>query len=93
MTGPASFARMVANIAPTLQSLRSQSGNNLNGVFIHRLRFAVRFAEFHQQRMSGELDGAAWDVVEIFQEEIVPTSWWAVVLNDTLDLLQNSTLF
>ncbi|KAK7687336.1 hypothetical protein QCA50_009842 [Cerrena zonata] len=93
INGPASFAHTVANIAPTLQSLRSQNGNNLNGVFIHRLRFAVRFAEFHQRRLNGELEDAALDVMDIFQEEIVPTSWWAVVLCDTLDLLRNNERF
>ena len=89
--GPVSFASMIANIAPTLQSLRSQAGDDLNGVFIHRLRFAVRSAEFHQRKLTGELEDAALDVIEIFQEEIAPSSWWAVILCDALDLLQNST--
>ncbi|KAJ8482613.1 hypothetical protein ONZ51_g5233 [Trametes cubensis] len=59
------------------------------GVFLHRLMFAVRFAEFHQRRASGDGQGAAFDVVTMFREDIAPKSWWAVLLCDALELLQN----
>ncbi|CAL1715565.1 unnamed protein product [Somion occarium] len=88
--GPTIFARMVQSIAPSLQALKSQSGSNISGVFIYRLMFAVHFAEFHQRRMNGELEDAASDIIEMFQKEIVPTSWWAVVLCDALELLQHN---
>ncbi|KAI0642447.1 Nup85 nucleoporin-domain-containing protein [Trametes meyenii] len=85
------FARLVAHVAPSLHSLRTDSGTKISapGVFLHRLMFAVRFAEFHQRRASGDGQGAAFDVVAMFREEIVPKAWWAVLLCDALELLQN----
>ncbi|KAH9888788.1 Nup85 nucleoporin-domain-containing protein [Cubamyces lactineus] len=95
--GPEQFARLVANIAPSLHSLRTEAGTKIPapGVFLHRLMFAVRFAEFHQRRASGDGQGAAFDVVAMFREDITPKSWWAVLLCDSLELLQNggSTFF
>ncbi|KAI0832142.1 Nup85 nucleoporin-domain-containing protein [Trametes gibbosa] len=89
--GPEQFAQLVANVAPSLQTLRTDSGANIAapGVFLHRLMFAIRFAEFHQRRTSGDSQGAALDVVSMFREEIVPQAWWAVLLCDALELLQN----
>jgi len=86
--GPALFAKSVADIAPSLQTLRSHSG--ANGVFVYRLKFAVRFAEFHQRKINGDLQEAAFDVVSMFQEDIAPKLWWAVILCDAVDLLQNN---
>lgn len=88
--GSASFSRSVANIAPSLHALRAQASQGLNGVFIYRLVFAVRFAEFHQRKVKEEFLDAAGDVVAMLKE-VAPKSWWAVVLCDTVDLLQNST--
>ncbi|KAI0630839.1 Nup85 nucleoporin-domain-containing protein [Trametes polyzona] len=89
--GPAPFAQLVANIAPSLQSLRTDTGATIAapGVFLHRLMFAIRFAEFHQRRASGDGQGAALDAVAMFREEIVPEAWWAVLLCDALELLQD----
>lgn len=89
VTGPERYAHLVANIAPSLQALRTKSGPN--GVFIYRLVFAVRFAEFHQRRLNGELQDAALDLVAMLREDIAPKSWWAVLLSYAVDLLQNST--
>ncbi|KAI0369186.1 hypothetical protein BV20DRAFT_1044625 [Pilatotrama ljubarskyi] len=94
--GPDHFARLVANIAPSLHGLRADAGAKIPapGVFTHRLMFAVRFAEFHQRRASGDGRGAALDVVTMFREEIVPKSWWAVLLCDALELLRDGgTMF
>ncbi|KAI0690305.1 Nup85 nucleoporin-domain-containing protein [Cytidiella melzeri] len=85
--GPVKFARLVANIAPSLQSLRKQQSSVANGVFIYRLMFAVHFAEFHQRRMHGELHEAAKDAVAMLKGHIAPKSWWAVILADCVDLL------
>ncbi|TCD63518.1 hypothetical protein EIP91_005319 [Steccherinum ochraceum] len=87
--GPSNFARSVANIAPSLHALRAQSKSGLNGVFIYRLIFAVRFAEFHQRKVNQEYMDAAGDVVAMLKEEVAPRAWWAVVLCDAVDLLQN----
>ncbi|EIW58253.1 uncharacterized protein TRAVEDRAFT_123029 [Trametes versicolor FP-101664 SS1] len=89
--GSEQFAQLVANIAPSLQSLRADAGAKIPapGVFLHRLMFVIRFAEFHQRRASGDGQGAATDVVAMFREDIVPQAWWAVLLCDTVELLQN----
>lgn len=88
--GPAKFARLVAEIAPSLQTLRASadsSNYSLNGIFLHRLVFVVRYAEFHQRRMSNDLVEAAVDLVGMFEEDIVPSQWWGVLLYDSVDLL------
>jgi len=88
--GPEHFARYVADIAPSLQTLRTQPG--FPGVFIHRLMFAVRYAEFHQRCLNQDLQEAALSLVTMFHDDIAPKSWWAVLLNDAIQLLHNSTL-
>lgn len=87
-SGPAKFAHLVANIAPSLSAF---TRNPENSVFLYRLEFAVRFAEFHHRRLNGDLHNAALDVVTMLRDGVAPKSWWAVVLYDTVDLLQNST--
>ncbi|KAG9309470.1 Nup85 nucleoporin-domain-containing protein [Chiua virens] len=84
--GPEQYTRYVLDIAPSLQALRANAGTH--GVFIHRLIFAVRYAEFHQRLLNRDLQDAAWDLVTIFQEEIAPKSWWGVLLCDAVQLLQ-----
>lgn len=91
--GPANFARLVANIAPSLQTLRAQQESIASGVFVYRLMFAVRFAEFHQRRLNGEWHDAAYDVVAMLREDIAPKGWWAVVLSDAVELLQHGAPF
>ncbi|EMD38750.1 hypothetical protein CERSUDRAFT_133256 [Gelatoporia subvermispora B] len=86
--GPEPFARLVANVAPVLHSLRSQ--HSAHGIFLYRLMFAVRFAEFHQRRVNGDLQEAAFDLVAMFREDLAPRSWWGVLLSDAVELLQHS---
>ncbi len=85
--GPAEFARLVANIAPSLHTLRTQPAN---GVFLYRLMFAVRFAEFHQRRLNDDIQHAALYLVSLLRDDIAPKSWWAVALYDAVELLCNS---
>jgi nuclear pore complex protein Nup85 len=85
--GPEQFTRYVAGIAPSLQALRMHSG--AQGIFIHRLMFAVRYAEFHQRLGNQDLQDAAWDLVSMFQDGLTPKSWWAVLLCDSRQLLQH----
>lgn len=85
--GPEEYARSVAKIAPSLHTLRAES--KASGVFVYRLHFAVRFAEFHYRRLNGTLQDAAFDVVAMLREEIAPKSWCAVLLSDAVELLQN----
>lgn len=85
--GKERFGSLVARIAPSLQALRAN--DSANAVFVYRLMFAVRFAQFHQNYARGSLKAAANDVVSMFREDLVPKSWWAVVLSDAIDLLMN----
>lgn len=80
------FARYAADIAPSLQELQAQPASR--GIFIHRLMFAVRYAQFHHLRMKQELQEAAQDLLTMFREEIAPKSWWGVLLCDANELLQ-----
>lgn len=89
--GPEQYTRYVLDIAPSLQAFRANTG--AHDVFIHRLMFAVRYAEFHQRLLNLDLQDAAWDLVTIFQEEIAPKSWWGVLLCDAVQLLQYGKLF
>lgn len=88
--GPEVFARSVAAVAPSLQELRAHPG--ADGVFTHRLMFAVRYAEFHQRRLNGDLQEAALDVLTMFSEGLAPKSWWGVLLCDAVDLVRNDDL-
>jgi hypothetical protein len=85
--GPEVFARSVAAVAPTLQELRAHPG--ADGVFTHRLMFAVRYAEFHQRRLRGDLQEAALDLLTMFNEDLAPKSWWGVLLCDAVELIRN----
>lgn len=87
--GPVEFARLVADIAPSLHTLQTQAGHFGDGIFIYRLLFAVRFAEYHQHRLQGDVQDAAADIMSIFKEDLAPKSWWAIVLLDAIELLQN----
>lgn len=84
--GPETFVRAVAEIAPSLQQLRSDW--TTDGIFIRRLIFAVRYAEFHQKRVEQDLQDAALDLISMFQDDVVPKAWWGVLLCDSVNLLQ-----
>jgi nuclear pore complex protein Nup85 len=89
--GPATFARYAADIASSLQELQAQP--SCRAAFIHRLTFAVRYAQFHHLRMKQELEDAASDLVAMFHDDIPPKSWWGVLLCDAIELLQCSQSF
>ncbi|KAJ7091342.1 Nup85 nucleoporin-domain-containing protein [Mycena belliarum] len=88
ISGPTSFAQYASDIAPSLQNLGVQHPSS-QGVFIHRLMFAVRYSNFHQLRVKHDLQNAASDLVAMFRDDIAPKSWWAVMLCDAVDLLQH----
>ncbi|KAH7905644.1 nucleoporin Nup85-like protein [Hygrophoropsis aurantiaca] len=87
--GPEQFTYYVASIAPSLQAVRTQPG--AQGIFIHRLVFAVRYAEFHQRLQNQDLYDAAWDLITMFQEDLVPKSWWGAILCEAAGLLQHKS--
>ncbi|GLB43373.1 putative nup85 Nucleoporin [Lyophyllum shimeji] len=88
-SGPRNFAAYAAAIAPSIQELRSRPTHL--GVFAHRLLFAVRYAHFHQLREQRNFQDAAADLIAIFREDLAPKSWWAVLLCDSVPLLQHSS--
>lgn len=59
------------------------------GIFVHRLMFAVRYAHFHQLLEKQELHDASVDLVAIFHDDLAPKSWWAILLCDSVQLLQH----
>ncbi|KDR68007.1 hypothetical protein GALMADRAFT_79171 [Galerina marginata CBS 339.88] len=85
-SGPQKFTQYALAIAPSVQELRTQS--TIQGVFVHRLIFAVRYARFHELVGKQEYQDAASDILAIFVEDVAPTAWWAVVLCDSVPLLR-----
>ena len=83
--GSHQFTSYALEIAPSVQELQTQS--SIQGISVHRLIFAVRFARYHQLIEKQEYQDAASDLMAIFVEEVAPTSWWAVVLCDSVQLL------
>jgi hypothetical protein len=88
--GPQNYTRYALAIAPSVQELRTKS--NVHGIFVHRLVFAVRYARFHELMEKREYQEAASDLIAIFSENVAPTSWWAVVLYDSVPLLRYGEL-
>ncbi|KAF8074701.1 nucleoporin Nup85-like protein [Lyophyllum atratum] len=88
-SGPNNFAAYASAIAPSIQELRSRPMHQ--GIFAHRLLFAVRYAHFHQLREEQQLQDAASDLITIFREDLAPKSWWAVLLCDSVPLLQHGS--
>lgn len=94
--GPAKFTSLVAEIAPSLQTLRSAADTSdypMHGIFLHRLMFIVKYAEFHQRKMSNDLIEAAADLISMFEDDIAPTSWWGVLLQDSVEFLNYRECF
>ncbi|KAK2465707.1 hypothetical protein APHAL10511_002251 [Amanita phalloides] len=90
ISGPEKFAKYASTIAPTVRQLRTQ--NVQQGICVHRLLFAVRYAQFHEHRRQGNLVDAAQELVSIFFDDLAPKSWWAVLLNDAIELLQGDQI-
>ncbi|KAF8637523.1 hypothetical protein AX17_002767 [Amanita inopinata Kibby_2008] len=86
-SGPEQFSRYALTVAPTVQQLRTQ--DTFQGVFVHRLLFAVRYAHFHELRREERYQNAATELVSIFYDDLAPKCWWAVLLSDSVELLQN----
>ncbi|OCB86404.1 hypothetical protein A7U60_g6522 [Sanghuangporus baumii] len=85
--GPAHYVSLVADIAPSLPELRVEPGPQ--GIFVQRLKFAVRYAEFHQRKMDNDLENALLDLVSIFVEDLAPRAWWGVLLYDAIAFLED----
>ncbi|KAJ7583127.1 Nup85 nucleoporin-domain-containing protein [Mycena floridula] len=88
--GPSSFAKYASDVSPALQDLLNHKPD-LHSVFVHRLMFAVRYSQFHQLRQQQQLQYAATDLVSMFTDDVAPRSWWAIMLNDSMPLLQHES--
>lgn len=86
--GPISLARHASDIAPSVEDLRDHSKSQ--GVFFHRLTFAVRYSHFHQLRLRHDVQDAASDLISLLHDDVAPKSWWAVLLCDSVEFLQYS---
>jgi nuclear pore complex protein Nup85 len=84
------FAKCAGDITPFLQDLRDNP--KAQAMFIHRLMFAVRYSQFHQLRLERNFEDAASDLVSLFHDDIAPRSWWAILLCDSVELLQHGRL-
>ncbi|PPR01778.1 hypothetical protein CVT24_001801 [Panaeolus cyanescens] len=84
--GPQKFTQYALAIAPSVQEIRAQS--NIQGIFVHRLVFTVRYARFHDLLQKQDYADAASDMISIFSEDVAPTAWWATVLYDSIPLLK-----
>lgn len=87
LAGPQVFARYAYEVASPLENLRDRHPNSHN-VFIHRLTFAVQYAQFHQLLGQGAWTEAASDLLYLLQSDVTPRSWWPILLCDSLELLQ-----
>ena len=87
-SGPAVYIPLVADIAPSLHELRATPGPHV--VFVQRLMFAVRYAEFHQRAILGDTENAALDLLSLFEENLAPRTWWGVLLHDAVTFVQDS---
>lgn len=87
--GPLRYVSLVSDIAPLLRELKKDAGPH--GVFVQRLEFAIRYAEFHQHNNLADTENAASALMSIFEENLSPRSWWAVLLNDAIPLLQDGS--
>ncbi|EPQ56724.1 hypothetical protein GLOTRDRAFT_75564 [Gloeophyllum trabeum ATCC 11539] len=87
--GPEEFVCLVKNIAPSLKRLTNIP--EAPGIFVHRLNFAVRYAEFHDNLMRNIFDDAATNLENMFRQDVAPKSWWALLLCDSVELLQHES--
>jgi len=81
--GPADFVASVLDMTPALKCPPSYG----QSIFQRRLSFLVRYAEFHKHWSNGDIQDAAGDVVSMFRDELVPKSWWGVLLKQAGELL------
>lgn len=86
LSGPQIFARFTSEIAPSLHEIGTCTG--LQGVFLHRLMFAIRYSQFHRLRLQHDFRDAASDLVVLLRDDVAPKSWWAILLCDSVELLQ-----
>ena len=86
-TGPSRFVTLVSDVAFLLRQLKKDA--EPHAVFVQRLEFAIRYAEFHQHNLQGDMENAASALMSIFEENLSPNSWLAVILYDAIPLLQD----
>lgn len=83
--GPQIFSQYAVAIAPSAQKLQIPQGHGLSA---HRLVFTVQYARLHELFERHEYQEAANNIVAIFSQDVVPKSWWAIILCDAVQLLE-----
>ena len=89
--GPSHYVPLLADIEPSLRALQEEPGPQ--GVFVHRLVFAFRYAEFHRRKLVGDVKNAASELMSMFEHELAPRAWWGVLLYDAIPFLQDGKFF
>jgi len=87
--GAEEFIRLVEQIPSGLQTPDTEAQGT---AFLQRLVFVQRYAEFHKLCIAGDLPSAAEHLIEMFNSEVTPRSWWAVLLTDCSELLASGQL-
>lgn len=77
------FIDSVTEIAPALRQPSSYSQISIS----RRLTFLIKYADFRTRWSNGDLQNAAWDLITMFREELVPNSWWGMLLKQAGDMV------
>ena len=87
--GPQLFLEKVDQIAT---DLRMPDVIGQEQIYLSRLRFVQRYADFQRLLASGNIHGAAEHLIDIITTELVPKAWIAVLLADAGRLLDTGAL-
>jgi len=89
LKGPEVFITLVDDISANL--LYPDLPGAPPAPFGETLQFMVRYAEFHHTRLEGRRADAAGDLTDLFTNDLVPRSWWGLLLVDAAELLSDGT--
>jgi nuclear pore complex protein Nup85 len=88
LIGPQSFVNQAYAISSTIQELYNRGPSHW--VFYHRFMFVTSYAEFQDSLMKKNYANAAKSLITMISEELAPRAWGAILLNDSIPLLQYS---
>lgn len=88
LIGPQPFVNQASAISSTIQELYNRGPSHW--VFYHRFKFVTSYAEFQESLINKNYANAAKSLITIISEELAPRAWGAILLNDSIPLLQYS---
>lgn len=89
LIGPEAFITLVDSISANL--LYPDIPGAPPAPFGEAIQFMVRYAEFHHTRLEGRRADAAGELTDLFSSDLVPRSWWGLLLVDASELLSSGT--